>query len=518
MNKWKCDFMKKFNNDLRNKNLAQMMISGLPCLVLLVLAAFVGLQPMSSVQAKSRDGVFWDESAPKGVGISDDAPVVYGDFHRLAKAMSPTVVNIQTMRKVGGGQMSMDSQDMEFFRRFFGFAPFQSEPRSVPGLGSGFIITSDGYILTNNHVIEDAQELKVTLADDREFDGKVVGTDPRTDLALVKIEAKGLPVAPLGNSDALEVGEWVVAIGNPFNFSHTVTAGIVSAKGRRQVQPGSRQLYADFIQTDASINPGNSGGPLFNIRGQVVGVNSAIYSRDGAYQGIGFAIPVNMAKTILPSLKEKGSVERSWLGVMIQAVDKDLASSFGMDKAKGALVAQVSENSPAQSAGLMQGDVILKFDGKDIGESSDLPWMASNAGIGREVSVVILRNGKEKTMKVKLARYPDEDGEVAVSGGAPGSGSGISSLGLRVSKVPAQVSERYGLDGDKGVLVTGVDHGSMVMRGGIQPNDVILEVNGKKVNSPAELEKLISGMSKKQYIRLLVARENSRRFVAFKMP
>ncbi len=322
-------------------------------------------------------------TTPAGPGVS---------FVKLAREVGPAVVNINVKIARAG-------------RSDFMFDPFGGGmmPPSE-GQGTGFIISADGYVLTNDHVVGEASQITVSLADGREYQGKVVGTDPRTDIALVKIdEKKPFPHVRLGDSDKVEIGEWVVAIGNPFGLDHTVTAGIVSAKGRRNVRPSGRRGLYDFIQTDASINPGNSGGPLININGEVIGINSAVNAQG---QGIGFAIPINMAKTILPQLKSTGIVDRSWLGISIGPVLPDAAKAYKLADTKGAMVAEVVPGGPAEKAGLSRGEVILKFDDKAIERSEDLPWVASTAGVGKRVNVIVAGPNGQRTVQVTLERMP----------------------------------------------------------------------------------------------------------------
>ncbi|MBI4508604.1 MAG: trypsin-like peptidase domain-containing protein [Deltaproteobacteria bacterium] len=332
-------------------------------------------------------------ATPQKVPAPSDPPLPNASvsFVELAKKFSPAVVHI----------------DVQVGRR----NPFMFGGWETYGIGqgTGFIISPDGYILTNDHVVGKASAIRVRLADDREFAGKVIGADPKTDIALIKIEdTSPLPTAPLGDSDTVEIGEWVVAIGNPFGLDHTVTAGIVSAKGRRDIHPGgNRSGYYDFIQTDASINPGNSGGPLINVRGEVIGINSAVSAQG---QGIGFAIPVNMAKTLIPLLKQHGHAPRSWIGVGIAPVTREIADKLGLSSTKGAVIAQVVPGSPAAEAGLKTGDIIVAFDGKTIHRHDDLPWLASTAGIGRTVPVVVAeKGGGQRELKVTLSEKPDHE-------------------------------------------------------------------------------------------------------------
>src|SRR5919201_2632231 len=332
--------------------------------------------------------------------LATTASTLPGSFAKLAERLSPTVVNVQVTKVAQVGAFSMpegpEGPYGEFFRRFFQDRPQRPERHRMHGSGSGVIISRDGYILTNNHVVDGAQEVTVTLADQKVYKAKVVGRDPKTDLAVLKIDAKEpLQVASMADSDQLRVGDWVLAIGNPFGLSPTVTAGIVSAKGR-VIGAGP---YDDFIQTDAAINPGNSGGPLFDMRGNVVGINSAIAATG---QGIGFAIPINLAKDILIQLREKGHVTRGWLGVQVQRVTPELAHSFGLDHARGALVADVMPNSPAEQAGIQPGDIIVNFNGHTIEQMNDLPRLVANTPPGTEVAIQLIRHGQEQTVHLKV--------------------------------------------------------------------------------------------------------------------
>ena len=361
----------------------------------------------------------WSELSSRGITTSiskAEEPVAaasglqgLSDFVSLAKQLSPAVVNVSTTRansKTRGSPSPFGQEDphSEFRERFFG-GPLPQGPSRQSSLGSGFILDREGLILTNNHVVEDAKKIVVRLSDEREFEAKVVGRDPKTDIAVIKIHAEGnLPTAPLGDSDRLEVGEWVLAIGNPFGLEHTVTSGIVSAKGRH-IGAGP---YDDFIQTDASINPGNSGGPLINMRGEVVGINTALFSRGGSNIGIGFAIPINLIKELLPQLKEQGKVTRGWLGVVIQRVTPAIAEPLGLDKATGALVAEVLKGTPAEQGGMRVGDVIIEFDGRGVKESNDLPIIVARTPVGRVVSVKVLREGEEVVLPVTIGELKEK--------------------------------------------------------------------------------------------------------------
>ncbi|MBU0550966.1 Do family serine endopeptidase [Myxococcota bacterium] len=428
--------------------------------------------------------------------ITDESPLTFGAFSALAQRASPAVVAISSE-----SVMALPEEDLFFSHPFFGHRRFgMSTPRQMPrrvGSGSGFIIRADGYILTNHHVIDGARKIKVDLLDGRSFEGKLIGQDPATDVALIKIDPgqETLPIAHLGDSDALKIGAWVVAIGNPLGLDHTVTAGIVSAKGRKEIRPSGDLRYSDFIQTDASINPGNSGGPLFNIRGEVVGINTAISARG---QGIGFAIPINMVKQILPGLAKDGAVARSWIGVQIQAVTPALAKAFGLDRPRGALVADVVEGGPAATAGIKAGDIILEFDGRAIDEHDTLPWLASTAGVGKSVILKLLRDKVEREIKVKLGRMPGSGGDEADAEGR---------LGARLSSTE--------ISGRRGVKIEALEPDGLAAREGLEAGDVILSCNGVAVETPQALRAALSRLKEGDLVRLLVQRGRGRIFLAF---
>lgn len=460
-----------------------------------------------------------------GQAIAPTTPVTFGAFSALAKDAAPAVVSIEIEGKAPG------NDDMPFFFGPFGGGPFGGggggrgfggPPDALKGAGSGFIIRADGYVLSNNHVIENAERIEVKLLDGRSFEAKLVGRDAATDVALLKVDPgkESLPVVPLGDSEKLEIGEWVMAIGNALGLSHTVTAGIVSAKHRGNVRPDGRLRYADFIQTDASINPGNSGGPLFNTRGEVVGINTAIRA-DG--QGIGFAIPINMVKTLLPSLKADGRVSRSWIGIQIQEVTPALASSFGLDRPRGALVASVVRGGPAARAGLREGDVVTKFDGTPIQKDEDLPWLASTAGVGRAVDLEVWRDGKPMGVRLTLEAMP---GEGAVGKGrdrdAPRGDADrgeSSAIGLTLGAIDPRLRAGRGDDGagvDEGAQVLRVEPGSVADRGGLERGDVIVQINGQRVDSPKAAAKALDAVRPGDFVRMLVARGPAKTFLAFK--
>jgi serine protease Do len=393
----------------------------------------------------------------------------------------------------------------DFWRRFFG-GPAPRGPQRQRSLGSGFIIDGDGSIITNNHVVENASKILVKLSEnDQEFEAKVIGRDPKTDIAVIKIDAKtSLSAANLGDSDLLDVGEWVVAIGNPFGLDSTVTSGIVSAKGRHIGQGP----YDNFIQTDASINPGNSGGPLINLRGEVVGINTAIFSRTGGNMGIGFAIPINLVKELLPQLRGKGKVTRGYLGVLIQKVTPEIAESLGLEKSQGALVANVSKDGPAEKAGVKVGDVIVEFDGKEVKDSGDLPIIVARTPVDKKVRMKVMRDKKEVSLNVAVGELKDEE----VVATAPEKGE----LGLTVQRLTPQMAESLGLDKTEGVVVTAVEPGSAADEAGIRRGDVVLEVDRKAIRNLDEYKKAVAIARKGRGVLFLVRRGDSTLFLALK--
>ncbi len=426
-----------------------------------------------AAEARNTGEAFWSEG---GVRTVSTTPTSVAD---LADRLSPAVVNIQTERSAGPiGPMPGDLFE-EFFR---------GQPRAPRGprdfraqsTGSGFVISSDGYIVTNHHVIDGAEKIVVVFSTGAELEATVVGQDPKTDLALVKVDADGpLEVAPLGDSDAVRVGDWVIAIGNPFGLDHTVTIGILSARGR-DIGAGP---YDDFLQTDASINPGNSGGPLIDMSGRVIGINTAI---NPAGQGIGFAIPINIAKELLPQLREHGSVTRGWLGVQIQRVSPALARSFGLDEPRGALVSDVEPGGPADKAKLQRGDVIVRFGDKGIEKFDDLPRVVAMTAPGSKIEVVVLREGKEKQLRVELGKLEEKTGTLAQKSSPTGS------WGFDVEAIDPELADRLGLPQDtEGVVVSSVDPASEAAAAGLRPGDLVVEVNRKPVRTPAELTKAL---------------------------
>lgn len=421
----------------------------------------------------------------------------------VAAMVKPSIVNISSTKTIRTQGVPFPFFDEPFFKRFFGDEfRFFDRPREFKksGLGSGVIVDKDGYILTNNHVIKDADEIKVKLSDQREFKGKIVGTDPKTDLAVIKIDSNNLPAIKLGDSDELKVGETVLAIGNPFGLSHTVTMGIVSAKGRANVGIAD---YEDFIQTDAAINPGNSGGALVNIKGELVGINTAIFSTSGGYQGIGFAIPSNMAKVVMESLIEKGKVVRGWLGVYIQPITSELAEQFKLKDTEGAIVSDVIEDSPGAKAGIERGDVIVEYNGNKVKDVTMLRNMVANTFPNTEVSIKIIRNGESKTLRVKIAELPQEETlKLSKSFENKFKGVYVQNLTPDIKKnldIPKRIS---------GVLVTDVEEDSPA-EGILMKNDVIIEIDKKPVNNIKDFETIVSKIKKEQNILILIFRKGS---------
>jgi serine protease Do len=437
-------------------------------------------------------------------------------FRSVAKKVSPAVVFIKAekeVRSMGPSEFYFpfgSPFDDEFYHRFFGTPP-HPERRQAPqkrqevGQGSGFLFTPDGYILTNNHVAGEADKVTVQLLDGREYPAEIIGKDPGSDLAVIKIDETDLPFLRLGDSDKLEVGDWVLAVGNPFGLSHTLTAGVVSAKGRSGIGLND---YEDFIQTDAAINPGNSGGPLVNLDGEVIGINTAIFSRSGGYMGIGFAIPVNMAKQIKSQLIEDGEVKRGRLGVYIQDMTKDLAQSFGLAEAEGILVSQVIEDSPADDAGLRQGDIILQIDGDKVDKVATFRNRIALTSPGTKIKLVIFRDGKEKTIKVKIGKQSEE---ISTNKGS----SDLPKIGLSLQNLSPEMAKRYGYENEKGVLVADVENGSLAARAGIRQGSLILEIDREKVTSVKQAMSLLK-KNKSGSILLLVKEGDSLRYIVMK--
>ncbi|MDX1608666.1 MAG: DegQ family serine endoprotease [Halofilum sp. (in: g-proteobacteria)] len=448
------------------------------------------------------------------------------DFTELVAEQHRSVVNISTSREIRYGRADLppgfdipefeDSPFGELFRKFFGD---DAEPqiRDTASLGSGFIISPDGYILTNGHVVADADQILVRLHDRRQFEAELVGVDERSDVALLKVEAEGdLRPVTLGDPAELEVGEWVLAIGSPFGFDHSVTAGIVSAKGRSLPQDN----YVPFIQTDVAINPGNSGGPLFNLDGDVVGINAQIFSRTGGFMGLSFAIPIDVAYDVAEQLRTKGEVTRGWLGVMIQEVTHELAQSFDMERAYGALVARVLPGGPAEKAGIEVGDVIVEFNGREVPSSSALPPMVGRTRVDQLARVTVVRDGRERTLRVRIGRLPDED-ELRDygSGGAPQAepeDTAARPLGMELGPVDAETRERLGI-GPGGALVTDPGDGPAA-RAGLRRGDVLVMMNSRPIAGVDDLRRRLAEVEPGRTVAFLVEREDGPQFLAIEIP
>lgn len=453
-------------------------------------------------------GLGQDASAKRGVPDS---------FAELADQQSHVAVNVSTtktikgMRKFSpfGGREFRDFFGDEFFKRFFGEMP--EEELKQKSLGSGVVVSEDGFILTNNHVVADADEILVTLSTKEKYEpkkAKLIGRDPKTDIALIKIEVdKSLSAARLGDSDKLRVGDWVVAIGNPFGLGHTVTAGIVSAKGR-VIGAGP---YDDFIQTDASINPGNSGGPLFNLDGEVIGINTAIFTHGGGNIGIGFAIPINIAKSVMAQLKEKGKVVRGWLGVTIQTVTPAIQEKFGLKKAEGALIGEVTEGSPADRGGLKRGDIVISFDGKKVKEMNGLPPMVADTAVGKKVEIIVIRKGKEKRLTVTVGELEEETRMAATE-----TPEIEESFGFSVQELTPELAESLSLKGEKGVVVSGIKRGSPAYEAGLQRGDLIQEIEKEPVGNMNDYKRIMRESASKKQILMVVRHRGHTRYIILK--
>jgi serine protease Do len=454
-------------------------------------------------QSGSAAEKYWHDRTPAVGEIGRELP----SLAPLVKAVRPAVVNISTTQKIRQPRN-------EFFEQFFGQQmPRQAERHS---LGSGFIIHEQGYVLTNNHVIEGADSIKVKLADGREFPARVVGADAKTDVALVKIEAKtAFPFVYLGDSDKLEVGDWVLAIGNPFGLELSATHGIVSAK-ERAIGAG---IYDDFIQSDALINPGNSGGPLFNLAGEVVGINSAINPNG---QGIGFAVPINIAKQLLPTLEQGKVVVRGFLGVGLQSMNQDLAQSLGLSSTEGALISGVTPDGPAAKGGMKQGDVVVAYNGKKISNANELTRVVGSTAPGTKVAMDVVRDGKPKSLNVRVGTRPTDE-QLATGGGRGESGGGgeqtpaPDALGLAVVPLAPAQAQAMGLTSGEGVMVAGVSDDGAAAQVGVQQGDVVLEVNRKAVHSVADYQKALSGVKQGAMVLLRLQRQQASIYVAVKV-
>ncbi len=431
------------------------------------------------------------------------------DFSGLVEAVGPAVVNISvtSVQKTSGDNPFADDPFYDFLRRFGMPAPGQggggnAQPRVTQGIGSGFIVSADGFVLTNAHVVADATEVTVKLTDKREFKAKVIGVDRRTDVALIRIDGKNLPNVKLGDAEHAKVGEWVVAVGSPFGFENTVTAGIISAKSRRLPD----ETFVPFIQTDVAINPGNSGGPLFNLNGEVIGINSQIFSRSGGFQGISFAIPIDVAVKVKGELQKHGKVSRGRLGVQIQGMDEDLAQTFGLDKARGALVAAVEPGGPAAKAGIEAGDVVLAVDGQAVAESVDLPRLIGDHRPGDKVKLQVWRNKANRDISVALDEMPGERSSPQAEAEKPG-----SKLGVSVRQLSKQEAEKLSVPG--GLVIENV--GGAAAQAGLQRGDVVLAINNQRVTTIAEMKQKLDAAGER--FSLLVQRGGNRLFVPIKL-
>ena len=501
----KCLNPKEVNNQkMENKNrktfimflLAFLIASFIVSVVEVLRSSFFSIGPnVQTVSAVS------SADSPHGAG----APSSFAD---LAEKMKPSVVNISTSKTVRSGRGSQFRSPFDryfwgddFFERFFGDSPRREfKQRS---LGSGFIISHDGYIFTNNHVVEQADKIRVKLSTGKEYDAKIIGKDAKTDLALIKIKSgESLPVAEIGDSEKLRVGDWVLAIGNPFGLEQTVTAGIVSAKGR-VIGAGP---YDNFIQTDASINPGNSGGPLFNMEGKVIGINTVIIAQG---QGIGFAIPINMAKAILSDLKSKGKVTRGWLGVSVQDVTEDIAKNFKLKDNSGALISDVFKGDPAERAGLRAGDLITEVNGKKIKDTHELLLMIASFHVGDKVDVKVLRDGQDKVFRITVTERKDQP-EIALARDT------AENFGMALQDITPEIARYLGISSKSGVIVVDVKDGSIADEKGIQPQDIILEVNKVKIYSMKDYVRETSKKSAKNSVLLLIKRGKATFFVSLR--
>lgn len=432
-------------------------------------------------------------------------------FSDIVKAVGPTVVYISTTKTIRR-DVSPFSHSFDPFEDFFEqFRPKKWKERS---LGSGVIVSSDGYIITNYHVVEKADEIKVTLYDKQDYKGKIIGSDPKTDIALIKIFAKDLPAVKWGNSDNLQVGEFVLAFGNPYGFSHTVTMGIVSAVGRANVGIAD---YEDLIQTDAAINPGNSGGPLVNIKGELIGINTAIFSRTGGYQGIGFAVPSNMAESVMKQLVKVGKVTRGWLGVTIQSITPDLAKEFGLKNGKGAVVNDILKGSPAEKAGLKRGDVILEVDGKTVNDAESLRNIVAQREIGSQITIKIIREGKPISLTAKVSELPVEMQETSIEKSEKEMDEENVFAGFTVIALSQEITKQLGLSRDeKGVVIIKVEPDSPAEEAGLKKGDVIQEINKRTVTNLRDFNNIISRIKEGDSILLFINRGERKFYAALK--
>jgi len=481
-------------------------------------ALFVAAGLVALIAARSGAGDL--KSGPIDPAVTAPAEQLGKAYAMVAAHVRPTVVSVYSERivKFQAPEFGSPFGD-DFFRQFFGQQFQQNQPQQPrqrqfqqrqQGMGSGMIIDEQGHVLTNYHVVRDVDEIKVQLADKRTFEAEIVSTDPQTDVAVIRMKGSvpgDLPAVEFGDSDAIEVGDLVMAIGAPFGFAQTVTTGIISAKGRSGV---GINAYEDFLQTDAAINPGNSGGPLVNMRGQVIGINSAIATSIGQFAGVGFAIPINMVKGILPTLLKGEKVTRGMLGVMIQEVTPELAKELGLSEAKGALVSQVNADSPAAKAGVKPGDVIVRYDGREVESTTHLRNMVAATAPGTEAKLVVIRNGKEETLTVTVVKLTPEK----MAAGTPSEEGGVlSKLGMAVQTLTPDLAKQFGAQGAEGAVITDVQEGSPASLAGLQPGDVIVEADRQKVTSADDLQEALGKAKDKDTVLLLIKRKGASLFV-----
>jgi serine protease Do len=474
---------------------------GWPALVLVAALAVGGVTTGFGLTKGAQPPLWTEQSAVTAAAPTVQAP----DWVKIGRELKPAVVNVSAKRAETAtpemqGPSGEETPFDRYFKDFFGSRP----KRHARSMGSGFIINQNGYIVTNNHVVEGASQVQVKLSDGRELPAKVVGRDSKTDIVLLKIEASGLSVIPLGDSSASQVGEPVMAIGNPFGLEQTVTTGIVSATGRA-IGAGP---YDDFIQTDASINPGNSGGPLINARGQAIGINTAIFSQSGGSVGIGFAIPISLAKSVVTQLADSGKVTRGWLGVGIQSVTPDLAKSFGRAETTGALVSSVSEGSPAERAGLKAGDIVTEYDGRKVERVADLPRAVAGTPVGREVRLSVIRDGKPVMLTARVEALDTKE-----PGQADGGEKAKPALGLAVQPLTPALAQQLGVSAKQGLVVQGVQEGSPAAEAGFERGDVIVEMNKKPVKSVAEFRETVDKHGKGKPMLFRIQRQAASLFL-----
>ncbi len=461
-------------------------------------------------------GIFTAQSARAGTRMVPES------FAEVAKKISPAVVNISTVRIIrhpfsGRQRMFNDPFTQEFFEHFFGPHGLREAPaQKSASLGSGVIVDKRGYVLTNSHVVEKGSEIQVKLKDGKEYQAEVVGTDPKTDLAILKLQGRKIwPAAEMGDSDQVRVGDWVVALGSPFGLEQTVTAGIISAKSRTIGQGP----YDNFLQTDASINPGNSGGPLVDMQGQVIGINTAIFSRSGGSLGIGFAIPINMASKIYRDIINTGTVHRGWMGVYIQALTPELAGHFRLENSKGVLLSAVVAGGPADRAGIKVGDVVIQFNGQPVDSPNDLQRLVAQADENQTVTLRIIRNGSKKRIKIRMGDQAKAEGRpITKSGGAPVSKSRSTLLGLEVENLTREIARRLGTSVLSGVVVKAVQSGSPAEAAGISAGDIIREVNRREVRDQKEFQRLVKALKPGDDLLILIKRQDYAIYVAMKIP